>query len=153
MTNILLTVLVIILFAWLGSMTYLWISLRQKYSRFFKANNEQDFNKILAELQSESSQRSGNIQHLQQAIDQLKQESRVHLQKIGLIRYNPFTDTGGNQSFALAVLDEKGNGFVITSLHSREATRLFAKPISEGKESGYEFSKEEIQAILEAKKH
>lgn len=153
MNTTILLVLAIVSLAWLGGLTYLWFSLRQKYGRIFDAKNNQDFYKILAELQTESNQRLGKIQHLQEALDQLKAESRNHLQKIGLVRYNPFADTGGNQSFVLAILDEKGSGFVITSLHSREATRIFAKPIKESKESGYEFSKEEIQAILEAKKH
>lgn len=152
MSNSVLLVLIIISLAWLSGLTYLWFSLRQKYGKIFGAKDNQDFYKILAELQIESNQRLGKIQHLQEALDQLKAESRNHLQKIGLVRYNPFTDTGGNQSFVLAIMDKEGNGFVITSLHSREATRIFAKPIKEGKESGYEFSKEEIQAILEAKK-
>ena len=152
MNGSVLLVLIILSLAWLGGLTYLWFSLRQKYSKIFDAKDNQDFHRILVELQAESNQRLGKIQRLQEALDQLKEESRNHLQKIGLVRYNPFADTGGNQSFVLVVLDEKGNGFVITSLHSRESTRLFAKPVKEGKESGYEFSKEEIQAILEAKK-
>ena len=152
MNNQVLSILVIINLAWLGGLTYLWFFLRQKYGKIFGAKDNEDFCKVLTELQDESKQRSSSTQHLQEALNLLKRDSQNHLQKIGLVRYNPFADTGGNQSFVLAVLDEKGSGFVVTSLHSRESTRLFAKPVVDGKESGYEFSKEEIQAILEAKK-
>jgi hypothetical protein len=52
--------------------------------------------------------------------------------RIGLVRFNPFEDTGGNQSFALALLDGRGDGFVVSSLHARAGTRVYAKAISNG---------------------
>ncbi len=54
-------------------------------------------------------------------------------QRVGLVRFNPFEDTGGNQSFALALLDREGNGLVLSSLHSRNGTRVYAKPIRGGR--------------------
>ena len=51
-------------------------------------------------------------------------------QRVGLVRFNPFEDTGGNQSFALALLDAEGNGWVLSSLHARTGTRVYAKPIT-----------------------
>ncbi|MGB9680719.1 MAG: DUF4446 family protein, partial [Minisyncoccia bacterium] len=71
------------------------------------------------------------------------------IQKIGLIRFNPFADTGGNQSFALALLNNFNNGVVISSLHGREGTRIYAKPVIAGK-SKYNLSTEEIKAIEKA---
>jgi uncharacterized protein DUF4446 len=52
--------------------------------------------------------------------------------RIGLVRFNPFEDTGGNQSFALALLDGRGDGFVVSSLHARAGTRVYAKAIAGG---------------------
>jgi hypothetical protein len=52
--------------------------------------------------------------------------------RIGLVRFNPFEDTGGNQSFALALLDGRGDGFVVSSLHARAGTRVYAKAIGNG---------------------
>ena len=49
---------------------------------------------------------------------------RRSIQRVGIVRYNPFEDTGGNQSFALALTDAKGDGFVISSLHTRTGTRV-----------------------------
>jgi hypothetical protein len=58
--------------------------------------------------------------------------ARLHFSRLGLVRFNPFDDTGGNQSFALAMLDANNDGFVISSLHSRAGTRIYAKAIFEG---------------------
>jgi len=58
--------------------------------------------------------------------------ARLHFSRLGLVRFNPFDDTGGNQSFALAMLDANNDGFVISSLHSRAGTRIYAKAVFEG---------------------
>jgi hypothetical protein len=63
----------------------------------------------------------------------LEQVQRKAFQKVGLVRFNPFEDTGGNQSFALALLDRDGDGFIVSSLHSRNGTRMYAKAIARGK--------------------
>jgi len=72
------------------------------------------------------------------------------------VRFNPFSQTGGNQSFSLALLDGNNNGLVISSLHSREGTRIYAKMVKEGEGKGKgkksSFSNEEKEAILKAKK-
>lgn len=72
-------------------------------------------------------------------------------QRLGVVRYNPFKDIGGDQSFSLAFLDKKDNGIVLTSILSREGNRSYAKPIK-NKKSEYHLSKEELQAINLAEK-
>jgi hypothetical protein len=73
--------------------------------------------------------------------------SRLHFGRLGLVRFNTqFDDTGGNQSFALAILDANNDGFVITSLHSRTGTRLYAKAVFGG-ESELTLGAEEAQAV------
>ena len=69
------------------------------------------------------------------------------VQRVGLVRFNPFSDTGGDQSFSIALLDGEGDGLVISSLFSRNETRVFAKPIQAG-QSKYNLTEEEQQAIL-----
>lgn len=76
-------------------------------------------------------------------------ESRYALQRVGMVRFNPFADTGGDQSFALAVIDRLGNGFVFSSLHSRSGTRFYAKPLKQG-QSSYHLSDEETEAVNSA---
>ncbi|HET9085842.1 MAG TPA: DUF4446 family protein [Candidatus Limnocylindrales bacterium] len=70
-------------------------------------------------------------------------------QRVGLVRFNPFEDTGGNQSFALALLDADGNGWVLSSLHARTGTRVYAKAIRGGRSDGA-LSDEESAAIKQA---
>jgi len=94
-------------------------------------NLEEDFKKIFQELEN------------------LKKESKFSFQKFGIVRYNPFFEGGGDQSFSLALLDGKGDGMVITSLFSRQENRVYGKPIKEGK-SSYPLSEEEKEAIKRA---
>lgn len=76
-------------------------------------------------------------------------QGRRSIQHVGVVRFNPFEDTGGNQSFALALLDSKRDGIVISSLHSRQATRLYLKAIAGGK-CETALSDEEAEALRRA---
>ena len=76
----------------------------------------------------------------------LEHRTLTSLQHIGLVRFNPFDDTGSDQSFAIALLDGQRDGIVISSLHGRANTRVFAKPV-EGGASPHALSAEEEQAI------
>ena len=96
------------------------------------------------------------VETLTQRLDALNKlhhdlEELTHrtIQKVGVVRYNPFADSGGDQSFAIALLDSLGNGVVISSLHSRSDTRVFAKPVQAG-HSRYPLSDEEQDAIKKA---
>jgi hypothetical protein len=76
---------------------------------------------------------------------------RQAFQRAGLVRFNPFReDTGGNLSFALALLDADDNGIVVSSLHSRQATRLYLKAITAG-HSDQALSEEETEALRQAR--
>ena len=76
--------------------------------------------------------------------------ARHFFSRAGLVRFNPFPDTGGNQSFALALLDESDDGVIVSSLHSRTGTRIYAKAVMGGK-ADTSLSAEEQEAIDEAR--
>jgi hypothetical protein len=76
-----------------------------------------------------------------------------NIQKIGLFRYNPFDDLGSDQSFSLSILDSTDSGVILTSLHHRNFTRIYAKPIKNGEGDSITLSKEEKSAIVKAIKH
>ena len=76
----------------------------------------------------------------------LESKSQRALQHLGFVRFNPFEDTGGNQSFVLALLDGGDDGVVISSLHSRSSTRVYAKSVTGGRADGA-LSAEESQAL------
>jgi hypothetical protein len=79
----------------------------------------------------------------------LERDLRRTFSRVGLVRYNPFEETGGNQSFALALLDADGNGWVLSSLHARTGTRVYAKAVTRGR-SDTALSDEESEAIRSA---
>jgi len=68
--------------------------------------------------------------------------------KINVTRFNPFENVGGNQSFILTILDQTDSGVILTSLHNRDLTRLYAKPIKNGQADNNTLSKEEKLAIV-----
>ncbi len=90
-----------------------------------------------------ASERMGDIESMHGLIDE---RTRRSLQHIGMVRFNPFDDTGSDQSFAIALLDDRRDGVVISSLHGRANTRVFAKPVAGGG-SPHNLSDEEAQAI------
>jgi len=90
-----------------------------------------------------------NIEELSFGFQNLKKIAISSFQKVGIVRYSPFENTGGDQSFSIAILDANDTGFVLTSFYSREGTRVFAKPIKGGK-SEYTLSEEEVDAIKKA---
>ena len=79
----------------------------------------------------------------------LEARARHTLQGVSLVRFNNFDDTGGNQSFALALADPEANGVVISSLHARNQTRVYAKAVARGVAEGA-LSAEESDALREA---
>ena len=93
---------------------------------------------------------SGEVDELTVRTAVAEANLRRSFQRIGLVRFNPFEDTGGNQSFALALLDANGDGLVLSSLHSRTGTRVYAKAISGGR-SETALSDEESEAVLTAR--
>ncbi len=116
---------------------------------FFKKGKKEpkDLKKVLKEFKDLKQ----NFNDLALEFDKLNKESFFSIQKIAVIRFNPFSELGGNQSFSLALLDKNDNGAVMTSFYTREGSRVYAKPIKKGK-STYALSKEEIKAIEAAKK-
>lgn len=87
------------------------------------------------------------LNNLKSSHSNLNAKSVEFLQKVGFLRFNPFEETGGDQSFSVALLDGNDDGFVLTSLHTRSGTRNYAKQIKNGKNRQQGFSKEEQKVI------
>ncbi len=91
----------------------------------------------------------GKIEKLLKEIKAIKEESKFSIQKVGTVRFNPFSEVGGDQSFSIALLDGNNDGFIITSLYSREENKVYGKPVKGGN-SDYSLSGEEKEAIKKA---
>ncbi len=137
---------------WLLILTFLFVRMMGHYNRLTGDVSKKDLISSLNHLISVSGQSSDSIKSLEENLSREISENKKHIQKIGFQRYNPFTDTGGDQSFSAAFLDDNGDGIMISSLHSRENTRLYAKQVEKGKVLGQALSKEEQHVINEALK-
>ena len=122
--------------------------LRQKHMFSFSKKEKKE-PKNLKEILSHFKILEENIENLSQEIERLKKENKFSVQKVGIIRFNPFQEVGGDQSFSVALLDANNDGFVITSLYTRTENRVYGKPIKAGK-SEYILSEEEKKAIEKA---
>ena len=131
-------------FIWLAVLSFFIWRDRGFLRSLFPKSGERDIRHKFEELLEGVSSFEGDL-------DKLKE--RRYIQKVSLIRYNPYGDTGGDQSFTLALLDNKGTGIVLTSLHARSGTRVFAKDVVGGESNKYQFSKEEEEVIKKAIKN
>ncbi len=112
---------------------------------FGKDKEPQDLKGALKKIKS----LENNVKELSGKLSSLEKKSRLFIQKIGMTRYNPFSNTGGNQSFTIALLDENNDGLVVTSIYSQDGNRVYSKPVKGGK-SEFELSEEEKKAIEKA---
>lgn len=136
---------------WLGILTFVLFSFTNFFKKLVGNSKEEDFKAVLESIMSTQVANGGAISALDKELSSLKSESIYHIQKIGIVRFNPFRDMGGDHSFSLAILDGNDTGVVITGLHTRERTRVYMKTIKNGK-GEHDLSAEEKKALSDAKK-
>jgi len=114
----------------------------------FKKESKEPQN--LKEVLSHLKKIKKDLREVSKELKILKEEKKFSIQKVGMVRFNPFKEMGGDQSFSVALLDDNYDGIVITSFYGREENKVFAKPIKNG-ESKYLLSNEEKEAIGKTK--
>lgn len=122
----------------------------QRDCQLFAGSPKKDLKETLTNCLHKLDLARGELDELEKRLDLVQRKDLKHIQRWGLVRFNPFGDTGSDQSFSLVLLDEERNGVVVSSLHGRDRTRIYAKPIKGGQADGYDLSDEEQQAISEA---
>lgn len=119
---------------------------REFMLKFGKGKNiEEDLENYIYRVEKVEKQNSD----LQLVCKEISNQMSGCIQKIGIVRYNAFKDTGSDLSFALALLDENNTGVVMNGIYSREMSNIYAKPVENGK-SSYTISAEEKLAIDKA---
>jgi hypothetical protein len=143
-------VLLVLLAAWQGA-TNVRLNRALRHYRQLSAGVEgQPIDALLQRILDRADFEGQAIAQLEERVRGLADEVNGHLQNVGIVRYNAFDDTGGNQSFALAMLDNRGNGALFNGLFHRTECRVYAKPVKEWK-STYSLSDEEEEAIRKAR--
>ena len=99
---------------------------------FMSGKDGSDLEKVLVEHGESMTKINANLDELLKASEYLHHAIQNSLRKVAFERYNPYPGVGGNQSFTLVLLDAFNSGVVITSMHNRDATRVYAKSISKG---------------------
>lgn len=143
-------VALIALFFWLGILSF-FIWRQAAFLRLlFPKSGERDIRRKFEEIAGAVETFKGALSKLEQEVFRISGQAVKHIQRVELLRFNPYGDTGGDISFTVSLLDRDGSGVVLTSLHSRSGTRIFAKNIILGKSEKYELSKEEQLVIKKA---
>lgn len=122
---------------------------KERTTNFFKGKKAESLEAVISELFKKQKNTEDKVNKALNKIKELDKVALHSVQKVGIVRFNPFSDIGSNQSFVIALLDQKDDGVVISSLHAKEGTRIYAKPIKNG-ESEYPLSKEEEEALRKA---
>lgn len=140
-----------VLVFWLVVLSIWFFRISNHYKKLVGNTKREDLKEILENLLSQQSEVREKLIDTLGEIEVANKKSLANIQKIGIVKFNPYREAGGNHSFALCLLNGHDNGFIILSLHGREGSRLYLKEVKQGK-AQYELSKEEQQSLLSAKR-
>ena len=138
-------------FVWLIALTIFFWRVLQHYNNLTKGISQKTLKTVLEEVLKQVEISKKDIDYLKDYSVKLEKDGLLHIQKVGLIRFNPFKDTGGDQSFILSLVDGNDTGVIISGLYSRSGTRWYAKKVVEGKAVEHELTDEEKRVLKEAK--
>jgi hypothetical protein len=134
-------------FFWLLAIQIQFRKIKKRNELFFSGNKIENLEELLVKQTKDIKALDEDIQELYNISNSINGLAFKSIHKIGLIRFNPFKDVGGDQSFAIALLNGKNNGLVISSLYTREGTRVYSKSILLGKSEKHPLTEEEKKAI------
>lgn len=128
-------------------------ALWRRVSRLLAGKDAKSLEETILSLKQEVAELRNFQQDSEAYLENVEARLRRSIQSIETVRFNPWKGTGegGNQSFATALLNEHGDGVVLSSLYSRERVSVFSKPIKKHA-SEYELTEEEIEALKASKK-
>lgn len=141
-----------ILIVWNAILTYFLYKQNSSNKKILKGGKRENIIELLSEVLDKEKKLIRELVITNKKVEGLLFNSQFYIQKIGLVRFNPFNDTGGDQSFILALTDDQDSGVVISGLHTRNGTRWYAKKIEHGKGVEHELSADELKTVKSATK-
>jgi hypothetical protein len=147
-----LTILLIVGVVWVLDLQNRLRRVQDRYNKLFTEEAAEDANLAvaLANLSARLAETNARTERLVARTEQIDVALAHTVQGVGLVRFRAFQDTGGDQSFALALTDGEGTGVVVSALYGRGATRVYAKPVQAWL-SPKPLGEEEEQALAEAR--
>lgn len=142
--------LLIVTVIWTCILTAWVVALLRHYNRLVGQTSKTGMRDILDSILNSQNDLKKYAADIEQVVKTLSAQSKSHVQRIGIVRFNPFSDTGGSQSFTIAMLDANDNGIVMTSLYTRSGNRWYVKEVRAAKGKDFELAKEEEAAIKKA---
>lgn len=140
----------VIMLIWLAWITVVLLGIKKNYLVLTEGVNKKNLDVILTNLVQGQQKSKEDIAKLVARCVKIEKDEKYHIQKVGLLRFNPFKDTGGDQSFILALVDAHDTGVILTALYSRSGTRWYTKRVVKGEGAGLQLSDEEKKAISTA---
>lgn len=140
-------IFIFIIIIWIAGLSFFVIRMTNHYNKLVKRTDKKNLKEILDVLLKGQEENNLEIKNIITKCEQIEKTALSHFQKVNILRFNPFSDTGGNQSFVIALLDRLNNGIILSSLHGRNQSRWYAKTIKNGLAVEHELSKEEQQAL------
>lgn len=122
----------------------------KRLKRFFLGKKAKDLEDTIEILEKNISELTSAKQKTEKDLSEINQKLKKSIRGLETVRFNPFPDQGGRQSFALSMLNEEGDGVIISSLYARDRNSVFAKPVKNGK-SEHELTDEEREVLEKAK--
>jgi Protein of unknown function (DUF4446) len=120
--------------------------LRKSYSQFMNGTGVEDLENTIIHLKQRLQQQEEGQQRLNQTVQSMSETVKRKKGNVGIHRYNAFEERGSDLSFSLAVINDEKDGMVLSGIHGRDQTFVYAKPLKEG-QSPYTLTPEEIEAI------
>jgi hypothetical protein len=148
-----LTILMIVGIVWVLDLQARLSRLQRRYDQLFAGEMEEDASTAVAlgNLSARLAETNARTERLVAHTEQIDTTLAHTVQGVGLVRFRAYQDTGGDQSFALALVDGEGNGTIVSALYGRDVTRVYAKPV-QGWMSPKPLGEEEENALLEARR-
>ncbi len=141
-----------VFFIWLGIITIVLLKTRGHYLNLVSNTKKGQINDILDELIRTDQIISKDIVSIKKELKDEIQASQLHLQKVGLLRFNPFERIAGEQSFVVALLDNENSGMILNFIYTRDGLRVYTKKVKRGQGEEYELSEEEKKVIEKCNK-
>ena len=139
--------LLVVIFIWLLGLSYFVFRLRNHYYNLINGTKKEKLDEILDQLIDQGKANRNELALIKKEVGNQIESSKLHLQKTGLVRFNPFDRVGGEQSFVVSFLDAEDNGIIFNFIYTRDGLRVYTKKVKKGKGEGYNLSEEERELI------